>query len=146
MDNRPNFTRCLPGATKTPLRPPDSPRSRLRPLVNSNGNPTSHAELGPLLHETAGFYLQSLWVATDLSCLLHIVPPRTHALVVIDACSVHYRLITGPFSSPVRSFAALFHCRFWLQERAVTVAQLPLTRTVLSIAFSLSKNSWRTSG
>ena len=47
MDNYPSFTRCLAGATKTPLRPPDSPRSRLRPLVSSNGNPTSHAELGP---------------------------------------------------------------------------------------------------
>ena len=47
MDNYPSFTRCLAGATQTPLRPPDSPRSRLRPLVSSNGNPTSHAELGP---------------------------------------------------------------------------------------------------
>ena len=48
MDNRPSFSRCLAGATRTPLRPPDTPRSRPSPLVSSNGNPTSHAELGPL--------------------------------------------------------------------------------------------------
>ena len=47
MNNRPSFSRRLAGATKTPLRPPDSPRSRPRPLVSSNGNATSHAELGP---------------------------------------------------------------------------------------------------
>ena len=47
MNKHPSFSRCLAGATRTPLRPPDSPRSRPRPLVSSNGNPTSHAELGP---------------------------------------------------------------------------------------------------
>ncbi len=47
MNNRPSFSRRLAGATKTPLRPPDSPRSRPRPLVSSNGNATSHVELGP---------------------------------------------------------------------------------------------------
>ena len=31
-------------------------------------------------------------------------------------------------------------------ERALPVARLPLTHTVLSIAFNISKNSWRTSG
>ena len=48
MNNRPSFSRRLAGATRTPPKPPDSPRSRPRPLVSSNGNPTSHAELGPL--------------------------------------------------------------------------------------------------
>ena len=47
IDIRPIFSRCLARATRTPPRPPDSPRSRPRPLVSSNGNPTSHAELGP---------------------------------------------------------------------------------------------------
>ena len=47
MDSRPSFSRCLAGATRTPPKPPDSPQSRPRPLVSSNGNPTSHAELGP---------------------------------------------------------------------------------------------------
>ena len=47
MNNRPSFSRRLAGATRTPPKPPDSPRSRPRPLVSSNGNPTSHAELGP---------------------------------------------------------------------------------------------------
>ena len=51
MNNRPSFSRCLAGATRTRLRPPDSPRSRPRPLVSSNGNPTSHAELGPLIEQ-----------------------------------------------------------------------------------------------
>lgn len=46
MDNRPSFSRCLAGATRTPLRPPDTPRSRPSPLVSSNSSPTSHAELG----------------------------------------------------------------------------------------------------
>ena len=49
MNNRPSFSRCLAGATRTPPRPPDSPQSRPRPLVSSNGNLTSHAELGPPL-------------------------------------------------------------------------------------------------
>ena len=47
MNNSPSFSRRLAGATRTPPKPPDSPRSRPRPLVSSNGNPTSHAELGP---------------------------------------------------------------------------------------------------
>ena len=49
MNNRPSFSRCLAGATRTPPRPPDSPQSRPRLLVSSNGNLTSHAELGPTL-------------------------------------------------------------------------------------------------
>ena len=50
MNNRPSFSRRLAGATRTPPKPPNSPRSRPRPLVSSNGNPTSHAELGPGAH------------------------------------------------------------------------------------------------
>ena len=47
MDNRPSFTRCLAGAARTPPRPLSTPQSRSSPLVGSNGNPTSHAELDP---------------------------------------------------------------------------------------------------
>ena len=42
-----SFSRCLAGATRTRPRPPDPARSRPKPLVSSNGNPTSHAKLGP---------------------------------------------------------------------------------------------------
>ena len=47
MDNSPSFSRCLARATRTPLRPPDTPQLSPSLLVSSNGNPTSHAELGP---------------------------------------------------------------------------------------------------
>ena len=68
MNNRPSFSRRLAGATKTPLRPPDSPRSRPRPLVSPNGNSTSHAELGPREY----LFAEGLNSACDVGLLLEL--------------------------------------------------------------------------
>ena len=61
-------------ATRAPPKPPDSPRSRPRPLVSSNSNTTSHAELGPLLRGLCSSSLRSHSLRSlRVPCLLGVL-------------------------------------------------------------------------
>ena len=51
---------CLVGAARTHSRLPGTPQSRSSPLMGSNGNRTSHAQLGPASHPS--------WTGTARRC------------------------------------------------------------------------------
>ena len=133
MDNCSSFTRCLAGATRTPPRPPNSPQSRPRPLVSSNGNPTSHAELGlfvchrplhsPIIPVFYQHFLQSIGPPPD--ALSSPGPRHRHrnpsASPLVSLRDLPYRV--HPVCSSAHTCTSPPHM---IQTSARTTAPLPL--------------------